>query len=53
MEDGLKRLDKLTQEEARMAIAQTLEAMHAIDDRVKGVMETVIAIDERVVIAGA
>ena len=38
MEDGLKRLDKLTQEEVRMAIAQNLEAIHTVDERVRGVM---------------
>ena len=35
MEDGLKRLDKLTQEEARMASAQNLKISHTVDDRVK------------------
>jgi hypothetical protein len=35
MEDALKRLDKLTQEEARMAAAQNLKATHAVDERVK------------------
>ena len=37
LEDGLKKLDKLTHEEARMAIAQNLKATHIVDDRVKGV----------------
>ena len=48
MEDSLKRLDKLTQEEARMAAAQNLKATHTIDERVKGVVDTVDAIDDRV-----
>ncbi|KAF8487489.1 hypothetical protein DFH94DRAFT_28938 [Russula ochroleuca] len=48
MEDALKRLDKLTQEEARMAIAQNLKATHAVDERVRGVANTVVAIDNRV-----
>jgi hypothetical protein len=48
IEDALKRLDKLTQEEARMAAAQNLKATHAVDDRVKGVADTVVAIDNRV-----
>ena len=48
MEDALKRLDKLTQEEARMAAAQNLRATHAVDERVKGVADTVVAIDSRV-----
>jgi hypothetical protein len=48
MEDALKRLDKLTQEEARMAAAQNLNATHAVDERVKGVADTVEAIDDKV-----
>ena len=35
MEDALKRLDKLTQEEARMAVAQNLKATHTVDERVR------------------
>ncbi|KAH9981775.1 hypothetical protein BJV77DRAFT_354094 [Russula vinacea] len=34
LEDALKRLDKLTQDEARMATAEVLRATHAVDDRV-------------------
>jgi hypothetical protein len=37
LEDALKRLDKLTQDEARMATAEVLRATHAVDDRVAGV----------------
>jgi hypothetical protein len=37
IEDSLKRLDILTQEEARMATAQVLKIAHNIDDNVKGV----------------
>ena len=44
IEDSLERLDKLTQEEARMASAEQLRMTHgvdgkvmAVDDRVKGV----------------
>ena len=48
MEDALKRLDKLTHEEARMAVAQNLKATHAVDERVRGVANTVVAIDNRV-----
>ena len=48
MEDALKRLDKLTQEEARMAIAQNLKATYTVDERLRGVAETVVAIDDRV-----
>ncbi|KAN0130231.1 hypothetical protein V8E53_011988 [Lactarius tabidus] len=37
IEDALKRLDKLTQEEARMAAAQTLKLTHAIDNKLREV----------------
>ena len=33
----MKKLDKLTHEEARMATAQNLKATHTVDDRVRGV----------------
>ena len=48
IEDALKRLDKLTQEEARMAVAQNLKATHAVDERVRGVADTVADVDDRV-----
>ena len=48
LEDALKRLDRLTQEEARMAIAQNLKATHTVDERVRGVANTVVAMDNRV-----
>ena len=48
MEDALRRLDKLTQEEARMAAAANLKMTHAVDKRVEGVADTVVAIDDRV-----
>ena len=48
MENALKRLDKLTQEEARMAAAQNLKATHTVDERVKGVVDAVEAIDNKV-----
>jgi hypothetical protein len=35
IEDALKRLDKLTQEEARMATAQNLKVTHTVDKRVQ------------------
>ena len=41
MEDALKRLDMLTQEEARMAIAENLRVTHAVDERVAGVDDRV------------
>ena len=48
MEDGLKRLDKLAQEEVRMATAQNLKVTHTVDKGVKEVVGTVAAIDDRV-----
>jgi hypothetical protein len=39
IEGALKRLDKLTQEEARMATAEVLKVTHSIDDKVKGLIE--------------
>jgi hypothetical protein len=48
MEDALKKLDKLTQEEARMAAAENLKATYAVDKRVQGVADTVVATDNRV-----
>jgi hypothetical protein len=47
MEDALRRLDKLTHEEARMAIAENLRATHAVDERVRGVAEQVLDVDDR------
>jgi hypothetical protein len=41
MEDALKKLDRLTQEEARMTIAENLRATHAVDDRVAIVNDNV------------
>ena len=38
IEDSLKRLDTLTQDEARMAIAEVLRVTHSIDDNVKVVL---------------
>ena len=48
IEDALKRLDKLTQEEARMATAQILKVTHTVDDRVRGVTDKVVRVDNRV-----
>jgi archaellum component FlaC len=48
MEDALKRLDKLTQEEVRMAVAQNLKVTHTVDKGVKEVVDTVVAMDDRV-----
>jgi len=35
IEDALKRLDNLTQEEARMAMAEVLKITHSVDDKAK------------------
>ncbi|KAN0124653.1 hypothetical protein V8E53_015721 [Lactarius tabidus] len=40
IQDALKKLDKLTQEEVRMATAQLLKITHAVDDKVKDVMSS-------------
>jgi hypothetical protein len=34
IDDALKRLDTLTMEETRMAIAETLNVTHKVDDKV-------------------
>ena len=46
--DALKRLDKLTHEEARMATAQVLKATHSVEERVRGVADTLLGVDDRV-----
>ena len=48
IEDALKRLDKLTHEEAWMGIAQNLKATHTVGECVKGVLDKVVVIDNRV-----
>jgi hypothetical protein len=55
MEDGLKRLDKLIQEEVRMATAQNLKVTHAVVDAVAAIDDRVASVDNKVaeVIAGA
>ncbi len=37
LDDGLKRLDKMTNDEARMANAEVLRVAHNIDEKVEGV----------------
>jgi len=46
LEDPLKKLDKLTHEEARMAIAQNLRTTQNVDDRVKEVNDMVTVLIE-------
>jgi hypothetical protein len=48
IEDTLKRLDRLTQEEARMAAAQLLGVTNTIDTRVWGIGDNLLVIDNRV-----
>ena len=48
MEDALKRLDKLTQEEARMATAEVLRATHIIDERVRAIDDRVAGVGDKV-----
>jgi hypothetical protein len=48
LEDALKKLDKLTQEEARMTIAENLRATHAVDERVLSVDDRVANVNDKV-----
>ena len=48
IEDALKRLDKLTNEEVRMVAAQVLEATHTVDDKVGRVEDKVLDVDNKV-----
>jgi hypothetical protein len=47
-EDALKRLDTLTTEEVRMAIAETLKATNRVDIKVDKVDDTVNRVDDKV-----
>jgi archaellum component FlaC len=48
IEDALKRLDRLTQEEAQMAAAQLLKVTNMIDHGVREVADNVLVVDNRV-----
>jgi hypothetical protein len=48
IEDALKRLEALTMEEARMAIAETLNVTHRVDDKVDKVDNKVSTVDDKV-----
>ncbi|KAI9434678.1 hypothetical protein H4582DRAFT_2100870 [Lactarius indigo] len=48
IEDALQRLDKLTQEEARMATAQVLRLTHTVEVKVEGVNKGVQDVDGKV-----
>ena len=47
IEDALKRLDKLTHEEAWMGIAENLKATHAVGENVREVADKMVVIDNR------
>ena len=42
IEDALKRLDKLTQDEARMAAAENLRFTHVVDNKVTSMQASLI-----------
>ena len=48
LEDALKRLDRLMQEETRMAAAQVLKVANTVDDRVQGIADNMLGVDNRV-----
>jgi len=48
IEDSLERLDKLTQEEARMASAEQLKMAHSVDGKVMGVDDRVRGVEGQV-----
>jgi hypothetical protein len=48
MEDALKKLDRLTQEETRMTIAENLRATHVVDERVERVLDRVGNVNDKV-----
>ena len=47
IEDALRRLDRLTQEEALMAAAQILNLAHTIDSKVTGVGNKLKDVDDK------
>jgi hypothetical protein len=49
IKDALGRLDRLTQEEVRMAAAQGLKATHEVDDKVQAVDDRVREVGELVI----
>jgi hypothetical protein len=48
LEDALKRLDNLTREEARMALAEVLRITHSVHDEVKVVDGKVDSVEDKV-----
>ena len=53
MEDALQRLDKLTQEEARMATAEILRLSQIVDNKVTTVDNKVTNVDNKVTTIGS
>ena len=53
IEDSVQRLDKLTQEEARMASAELLKVTHGVDGKVEDVHGEVHDIGNRVQCIGS
>ena len=50
VENALKRLDKLTHEEARVMTAQNLKTVHTVGDSVGPVDDLVAIVDDRVLV---
>ena len=50
LEDALKKLDTLTMEETRMAIAETLKVTNRVDIKVDKVDDTVNRVDDKVTV---
>ena len=48
LEDGLKKLDKMTNEEARLANAEVMRLAHIIDKKVEGINEEVQVVNVQV-----
>jgi hypothetical protein len=48
IDDSLRRLDILTREEARMAIAENLKMTHSVDDRVMSIDDRVKSVEGNV-----
>ena len=48
IEDALKKLDTLTMEEARMAIAETLKVTNKVDDTINKMDDKVDKVDDKV-----
>ena len=48
LDHGLKRLDKMTNEEARMANAEVMRIAHEIDTKVDGVQNNVKLVEKKV-----